>query len=188
MNLRTERRSAARARNVLWPASCKWLRAPCAAWPCDAEARFEEATRAGRGDSGGSDENSGNARCEGQGPLRLIATAKPVGGAVVNRAARARYERVLLPAAADLALAGAASATIRAAFPHPPSDVLRASADLATEGAGHATERVAFPDPPSSAPVPITQADAENDKGRDDTRGSAGDSDCRESAAAWSHF
>jgi hypothetical protein len=216
MNLRTERRSAARARNVLWRPSCKWLRAPCALWRCDAEAKFEEVMRAGRGDSGGFDENSGNARREDQGPLRVIATAKPVGGAIVNRATRARYERARLPAAADLALAGAAGATIRAEFPDPPSDVLRASADLATEGAGHATERVAFPDPPSDAlrsspgfaveqagraterfgfpdppsstPVPITQADAEDDKGRDDTRDSAGDSDCRGSAAAWRHF
>jgi hypothetical protein len=73
-------------------------------------------------------------------------------------AARARVERVVLGAAAGLALANAGRATIRAEFPDPPSDALRSSAGFALEGAGRATKRLGFPDPPSCAPVPTSQA------------------------------
>jgi hypothetical protein len=104
---------------------------------------------------------------------------------VANRAARARSPRVTGPCRP--CRCGRRGDTNRAAFPDPPSNALRASADFAVEGAGYATKGVVFSDPRSGAPVPTTQADSEDNKGRHDLRGSSDDSGRRESLAASSH-
>jgi hypothetical protein len=76
-----------------------------------------------------------------------------------------------LPASAGLAVAGAAGAPERVAFPDPPSTppivpiptedrgALPASAGLAVAGAAGAPDRVVFPDPPSSAPAVTMQTE-----------------------------
>jgi hypothetical protein len=149
MTLRPEERNAARARSALWPATRRTLRALGAPSPCGAEATVGVAIHAGRGDSSGSAENTGNAHCERHCLPRTAIALKPVGGPLP--AALREPDLNALPATAGLAVASAGGATDRAAFPDPLSNAFRASVDLAVAAAGNATKRVGFPDPPSSA-------------------------------------
>jgi hypothetical protein len=107
---------------------------------------------AGCGDTGGSDENSGDARCEGSCLPRPTAAARLLRGP--SLIAPPGRDGHAIPASAGLAVEKAWRATERVAFPDPPSDALRASASLAIANAWGATERVVFPDPPSDTSDP----------------------------------